>query len=354
MPSVIRLDLHHFRNLTFSFSPVAGFNFLVGANGSGKTSVLESLYLLSRGRSFRTPRHQNLIRQGQDQAVVIACCQTNSQQSEIKGILPRLGDKIFHINHNKAKTSLQLMLFLPIVFIDPHNINLVLAEPQSRRAFIDGLLFHMEQQYFACHKEYLHCLRQRNRLLQLSSRQPMRDWNEALAQRAEAMEERRQLLMTELLKEVEKILIDFDITELRKVEFVYWKGWEGTLREVLERELDGDQEKGWTSSGCHRADIRMVLRQMPAAHRLSLGQQRMVALAFFCAAHRLLMAKMSLDIPFMLDDIVGSLDHYNLARLMGYLAKQPSQTFITATNEAMFSDWAGKNAQMFHMEHLQN
>jgi len=349
---VTRLDLRHFRNLTFSFSPADGFNFLVGANGSGKTGVLESLYLLSRGRSFRTSQYQNLIEQGRDQAMVQAHCQTHAQAGEIKATLSRLGGKVFHINLNKAQTSLQMMHFLPLVFIDPHNVNIVLAEPQSRRAFIDGLLFHVEQQYFFCYKEYLRCLRQRNRMLQLASHSLLADWNEALAQRAEEMEKQRQSLMTNLLNEVEEILLGFDIAELREIEFSYWKGWQGTLREVLERDLASDQERGWTSSGCHRADIKIILRRMPAARRLSLGQQRMVALAFFCAAHRLLMTRLRTTILFMLDDIVASLDHKNLARLMSYLAKQPSQVFVTATDKAIFGNWTKENAQVFHMERL--
>lgn len=351
MPIVNRLDLHHFRNLTTSFLPADGLNVLVGPNGSGKTSVLEGLYLLSRGRSFRTSHHQHLIEQGHNQAIAQANYQTDAQTNEVKALLPRAGKKIFQINQKKTESSLQLMRLLPVFFLDPHNINVVAAEPRQRRGFIDGLLFHMEQQYISCYKEYLRCLQQRNRLLRFESRPLLADWNEALAQRAEVVEARRRPLVTQLIDEVKAALADFRVPRLREIELIYWKGWEGDFPQALERSISRDQANGWTAYGCHRADIRIILGRIPAAQRLSLGQQKMVALAFFCAAHRLLMTRMETRIPFMLDDIVASLDYSSAAKVMDYLDGQLTQAFVTLADEAALGYWTQRGARVFHMEH---
>ena len=352
MPQLSRLHLHDFRNLSLSLTFSGGLNVLYGANGSGKTSLLEGIYFLSRGRSFRTARLESMVRRGRQRAEVRAVYIATGEQ-ELRIRLFADGKKELQFNGKPVSAPKSLGRIFPLVFTDPHNINLVAAAPLSRRLFLEGLLFYVEQNYGSRARDYRLCLRQRRMLLRQKphSYDQCRDWDAALARQAEEVEALRAPLIAELLRHTQDILRQCAF--VHTVQLRYLKGWEGDIAQALRQSFTEDVRRGWTTRGCHRADILIRIQDENPLNFLSLGQQKMLSLAFFLAVQRQLRDHLKTPVLFLLDDILPFLDERNGTRLLRYLAENEIQTLMTDMEATRVRSWANcPPLAMFHVEHL--
>ncbi|WP_235869573.1 DNA replication/repair protein RecF [Veronia nyctiphanis] len=161
-----RLTIHDLRNIeACDFSLSSGFNFLIGANGSGKTSVLEAIYYLGHGRSFRSQLTGRVIRHQQDSLTV------HGRVSQSGALLPvglrkhRDGTTDVKIGEEKGQKLFQLAEILPMQLITPEGFELLTGGPKCRRPFIDWGVFHVEQTFYACWSRVKRLTKQRNALL---------------------------------------------------------------------------------------------------------------------------------------------------------------------------------------------
>src|ERR1700678_3656652 len=145
------------------------FTLISGANASGKTSLLEAIYILGRGRSFRTRRLEHLIRRGSERFVVFGEVDAFGRRLSLgvegsaDGVRARLGGA-------KARSLAELAPLLPVQIIDPEIHRLIEEGPSRRRRFLDWGVFHVEPRFVDDWQRYQQALKQRNAALK--SRQP--------------------------------------------------------------------------------------------------------------------------------------------------------------------------------------
>lgn len=334
-PHVLLTSLHieNFRNLqSVTLEPAPGLNWLFGENGAGKTSVLEAIHVLARGRSFRASSTSPLIRDGAKVLRVVARTANPEGQA---GVERSASEWIGRINRQPCSKMSEFARRLPLVLVDPENHELVEGGPAIRRSFLDWGLFHVEQSYLSDWKRYSRLLRQRNAALRTRAAPTLLEALERpMAEAAAAVEALRRDYVSALQKSLAALQgeLEFHVGEIDLGYRPSASGAEEYLekwRENRERDLD----QGFTRDGPHRGEMVVRSGDRMAAPRLSRGQMKLVALMLKLA--QMDMARSADCEPvLLLDDPVSELDAYHLERLLDWLRQQPNQCWITAVERA--------------------
>ena len=164
--SLSRLLIKDFRNIEdadLALSP--GFNFLVGANGSGKTSVLEAIYTLGHGRAFRSLQIGRVIRHEQESFVLHGRLQGQEREISIGLTKDKQGDSKVRIDGTDGHKVAELAHLMPMQLITPEGFTLLNGGPKYRRAFLDWGCFHNEAGFFTAWSNLKRLLKQRNAAL---------------------------------------------------------------------------------------------------------------------------------------------------------------------------------------------
>lgn len=341
MPALSALRLRQFRRFaSLNFVPGPAVNLLLGANGSGKTSVLEALYYVCRGRSFRAAKAVEIIRQGEASALAEASWRAPHGAFTVRGVLKANGERRLSLQGKRVRNRTELLTRLPLVFLATHNLDIIGCPPARRRAFLNGLLLHVVPEVASLLRDYDRCLSERNRRLAQHPKHYtlMEPWDRTLAALGERLEEHRGRFVDILIQGVAELLAAWGGLE---IDITYARGWPAgvSLTQILATVFPQDLRHGFSTQGCHRADLHLRCHAHKAAHRLSSGQSNMVSLAFFCAAHRLLVAALRTEIPLVLDDVIQRFDRANLLCISDFIRRHATQTLITATDYPMH--WPG-------------
>ena len=351
-----RLDITDFRNLAATkIEPlVAGFNLLYGLNGSGKTSLLEAIYYLSLGRSFRSGTIGRIIRNSADKMLIFAHKQTSIDQVVAVGVeRPQFGSLKIRIANKDAQSIAEIANLLPVQLMNSSCYNLLDGGPVYRRKYLDWGNFYLHPHFFRVWQEYSLALKQRNAALRNGlPRKELIIWNESLASKAILLDQMRSdfiALLFPLLKETLAELI-----HLPDLELSYLRGWEDgrNYEEVLESAFDKDRYLGYTQNGPHRADFKMKLSGVDAKDILSRGQQKLFVCAMILAQGALLSRCTNKTPIYLIDDLPAELDMLSRANLIALLARQEAQIFVTAVErEALQEILSRLPLKMFHVEH---
>ena len=147
--ALTRLLIKDFRNIEAAdLAPAPGFNFLVGANGSGKTSVLEAVYTLGHGRAFRSLQAGRVIRHDQPEFVLHGRIEGSGRELSVGLSKSRQGDSKVRIDGSDGHKVAELAQLLPMQLITPEGFTLLNGGPKYRRAFLDWGCFHNEPGFF--------------------------------------------------------------------------------------------------------------------------------------------------------------------------------------------------------------
>ncbi|NNF66292.1 MAG: DNA replication/repair protein RecF [Gammaproteobacteria bacterium] len=344
--SLKKLQVSDFRclqNVELEASP--GINLIVGENASGKTSLLEAIFVLGRGRSFRTAQRQRLIRDGAEEFLVVGEIAGGPVSRRI-GIRASRGQQEIHIDGRKAKSIAELGDCLPVDAIDPEIHKLVEEGPERRRRFLDWGTFHVDQSFLTAWQRYRTALRQRNALLAQNSLSALAPWDEELIQSGEALTGLRRRFLQALREPVAELgqqLLDSDI----KISFRSgWSQKEG-LAAALAANLERDAALGRTLAGPHRAELIIELDSARARSRVSRGQQKLLAACLILAQLKVLAAQGRPRALLLLDDPGAELDRRRVGNLLDALADLDVQLFLTALDQKSLPDIADR---VFHME----
>lgn len=188
---ITRLNIERVRNLkTVALSELQPFNVFYGANGSGKTSILEAIHLLATGRSFRTHIPKHYILHDAQNAVVFA-----QSSSEKIGMQKHInGEQVMKVNGDHIATQGQLAKLLPLQHIDPQSTDIIDQGARPRRQLLDWLMFHVEPEFYHAWQYYSRALKQRNSLLKSQrylSLESLEPWNKMLGEYGEILHSQR-------------------------------------------------------------------------------------------------------------------------------------------------------------------
>jgi DNA replication and repair protein RecF len=321
-------------------------NYLYGRNGAGKTSFLEALYLLSRGRSFRTRQTRRLVQRGSAGLVVYG------EVDREGGALTRIGVRVDHAGlgvsiDREAAGLAELAAVLRADVIDPSVHRLVEGGPSERRRFLDWGVFHVEHNFLDAWRRYRRVLGQRNAALKAGGRgEALRVWDAAFLEEAAAVDSARARYAATLgtsVEAVSRLLLGAPL------QLEYYAGWRqgAELAEALAASLPRDLQLGVTQVGPHRADLRLSLDLEPLADRASRGQQKLAAAAMVIAQVRALATQGQLGL-LLVDDPAAELDGESLSRLLGAVLETPAQKVFTGLTERQLPPVAG--FPLFHVD----
>jgi DNA replication and repair protein RecF len=304
------------------------FTLISGPNASGKTSLLEALYSLGRGRSFRTRRLEHLIRHGAEKFVVFGEVDTATRRVPMGVEGSRNGIRA-QVDGDRPSSLAELALFLPVQIVDPEVHHLIDEGPSRRRRFLDWGVFHVEQSFVGHWQRYQQALRQRNAALK--ARQPravVSVWDSELVRSGESLGAARARYASLLSPSAEAIGRNLLGMELS---LSYRHGWlKGqSMAEALEQSWSHDLEMGATQVGPHRAELGIRLEGAPVRDRISRGQQKLLAAALLIAQLKLFPEGSPVQPTLLLDDPAAELDDERLANLIREVSSQAMQLIVT-------------------------
>lgn len=351
---ISRLEITDFRNLiSIKLEPLLrGFNLLYGNNGSGKTSLLEAIYYLSLGRSFRSSITSRIICDTADKFSLFAHVWAPGSRSIPVGIERHQNSDIkIRISGEDVRSNAELANLTPVQLINSNCFNLLDA-PGFRRKYLDWGAFYTSQDFIRLWRQFERALKQRNAALrgQLPKRE-LDIWTQELIENAAQLDQIRREYVQKLLP----LLIETvgELLTIKNLEINYYPGWkEGeNYQTVLNDALDRDRQLGYTQHGPHRADFKIVVNQTPAKDILSRGQQKLFVCAMLLAQGSLLQSYTNKKPIYLVDDLPSELDITSRTNLMSLLSKQDTQVFVTAVERETLDSLAPSLTKMFHVEH---
>ena len=330
-----RLHLKNFRlfqDKTFKFSD--GINLILGENGSGKTTVLESLNILLTGNSFKAKDTNECIRFDKEFYKVSA-----------KGII-KGKDFSFVVenNHNKRLFSKRMLgelsvkkgesYFLQVVLAK--NLKMIDGEPEIRREFFNDLMFHVKPEVKKLHNAYQKALKQRNRSLKKRLSSPeVSLWSTKLSALGLELSLEQynffKIFKEHTLESMGQNVSNGSFNYLNKLSLTFSKGWERSkkLEESLFESLERDMALGYTSKGPHRMDYTFTVENKKASSNLSRGQLKILILLVFLSSMKLLKDLIDTEILLMIDDLGSELDLSNLTAIVMKILKSENQIILT-------------------------
>jgi DNA replication and repair protein RecF len=335
---------------SINLKPGAKLNLITGSNGAGKTTILESIYLLARSRSFRTKHTKNLISTDKQEFIINAKLIQQDGSKKNLGIKKTPNRLDIHLNEIKIEKLSDLARSMPIGIITPNIHKLLDGGPIYRRRLIDWGLFHVEHSYAELFAKYKKVLHQRNSALKQKNID-YKIWDVQLARYGEELTDFR----SDYLNRLYKIFISYTkkFNDLDNIQFNYKKGWSETetLRQTLKNKISKDEKRGFTQSGPHRSDMEILIGRVLATEFLSRGQQKTVAIL-------LILSQMSLqnelvdENPILLfDEIAAELDGKRLKKILEIVDSLNCQAFLTSLNTIDNIDLHEFKIERFHVEH---
>ncbi len=343
------IELLHFRNIEKAeaeFSPKT--NALVGKNGQGKTNLVEAVYLLACGKSFRTPKYRDMIRYGEERGQITLQASGEGLPFQLKMVLDaKEGKAIFKNGVKLQKLSDFLGLFRVVLFC-PEHLSLIKDGPGKRRSFIDGAICQLRPYYASFLNECNKIEAQRAALLKTAQKKSVPEemfsvWNERLASvsvkiaciRADYI----RLLKEKAPRHYDAISGGKECLSMKYESDVYREGMTREEMEkayllLLQNSLSGDIRYGFTQKGIHRDDLEILLDHRAARSFASQGQQRSVVLALKLAEGEISEEMTGNSPVYLLDDVLSELDeerrNYITSGLVG------KQVILTGTDKENF------------------
>ncbi len=321
--------------------------YIFGPNGAGKTSLLEGIFVLGRGRSFRTRQMRRLVQHGANGFAVFGEVQLEGSIRRL-GVAYAAGRMEKKLDGQPADGMAQLAALLPVHSIDPSMHALVEGGPSERRRFLDWGVFHVEPAYLESWKRYRRALSQRNAALKRgASTLELRPWSAALAEAGTAVHASRTAYLAQLSDHVATVgarLLDRPLT------LDYRRGWPSELAfaDALAASELRDRQTGSTEVGPHRAEVVLRLAERRVQDEASRGQQKLTAAALILSQVAVESAGRPRRSVLVVDDPAAELDRDSLRRLLAAMADLPAQVVFTALSPTHLQPQSAD--PVFHVE----
>ena len=357
--SIKQISISNFRcfnNIDLEFSELN--NFIYGANGSGKTSVLEALYFCSTGRSFKSS-NKNLCIQNNKGAFKIQVDTFENNKICISKQTKK--SMTLEIDETKA-TSIELFRTIPSTLLDNKTFSMFADTPKYRRKIFDRCLIASDQNYSKEFFSFHRALKQRNAALKFKRLTNIDMWSEVFINSGTLISEKRNKFFEETKQtffKLAKNLNDIRILEIiNSLEIFFHKGWvsEHSLKESLELNRDSDQRRTSTTSGPHKADIKFLIKKSDIKYILSRGEQKFMSILWCLSMHKTLSDFHGVKPFLIIDDIHSELDEDFYNELINVLPNTGNQLFFSDIKNPFNSKIKNqlKELKKFHVEQFTN
>jgi DNA replication and repair protein RecF len=342
MPGVKKMSVNNVRShsaSTFTFSPTV--NAVVGPNGSGKTSVLEAIYVLLRGSSFRGSVTEILQYGANTMRLKLTIDDTNlSTRSLAYQHTEQASLKKWDIN-GKKYAKLPIANRLPVVLFEPDLARLVTGSPDRRRQYLDNIAGQLDMEVAQAQSKFERALRQRNQLLKLrhpNIKPELFVWDTQLARLSETIVQARLSVIISLQKDIsmyykqlggsDEVVLSYQSSVSNEP-----KQYASRLLQFLEASLQRDLAVGHTSFGPHRDDLEILLADQLANERASRGEVRSIVIACKLLEAEILAKyyqSRNQKPLLLLDDVLSELDLVHQDRVLGGF--KDYQVILTTTD----------------------
>jgi DNA replication and repair protein RecF len=345
--------IHQFRNIkSLTIEPEPGINVFYGQNGSGKTSILEAIYFLAFGRSFRTHLLPRIVQHECDSFSVFALLNKKSPDEIRLGVERSIsGEKKLRLNGELIHSLASVAKAMPLLLLTTESHRYFHDGPKGRRQWLDWGVFHVEHRFYETWQLFSKSLKQRNAALKRGlSNSEVTVWDHEIAHCAALLDQYRQNYIDSLRPLFTEIAATFNLPSLR---LKYVRGWskDKDLRELLLADLSKDRLLGYTKQGPHRADLLVYADQFPVGDFLSQGQQKSAAYALHLSQGMLLKTKLTRSPIYLIDDLPSELDPQKRKLIATVLADLKSQIFITGITREELADLVQLDqVKLFHVE----
>ena len=317
--------LHNFRSYkkeNFEFSPEV--TLIIGKNTAGKSNLIEAIYFISHGKSFRTDKDTEAIRNGVNVAKIASETESDTLEVVLSTIPGKFGKKL--LINGVSKRKIDFIGNLPSVLFSPQDLDLITGSPGLRRNFLDEVLEQTDRDYRFASINYSKALRQRNSLLEKVKNTGFKNfsefsyWDNLLISNGNILTNKRREFIN-FVNDQEKKLFDFKM--------IYD---ESTISvERLAQYKEAEEASGLTLVGPHRDDFRVEIKEGTVKNYGSRGQQRLSVLQLKLLQLDFLEKNLGARTTLLLDDIFSELDEGHILHVLSLVQSQ--QTIITTTHE---------------------
>ncbi|MDD3657050.1 MAG: DNA replication/repair protein RecF [Atribacterota bacterium] len=373
--NVNKIKLINFRNfLDTSINFHTSLNILIGNNAQGKTNVIESIYTLLRGGSYRTKDDYNLINWKEKQSFLLGEANKDRKQFQINILLQNIDSlnflakktkKIIKVNKKYQQKSWLRARFNPVIFA-PEDLQIIKSSPAIRRKFLDEVIITLNPVYEQHLKDYNRILFQRNILLKTEKRkdnlnQHLSIWDQKILELGSLIiwyRIKTLQLINQKVKTIHQLITKNKETLKLKynsnILTTYTEDRE-EIQKVFDQKLYSAKEKDCrlkiTTVGPHRDDYFIMNDLIDLGIYGSQGQQRTAVLALKITQLEIIREKDQEYPPLLLDDVLSELDSERRLFLIQLIKDRPLQTFITSIDLHDLTEYnVIKNAKVLHVK----
>ena len=351
---ISNIEVSQFRNYSrckADFS--ADLNWIYGANGQGKTNLVEAVHYLCNLESFRTKKPAQLLQENKSEAVIQAQLERQKVQHQVRIKVSKKGRQVVLDHSPSHRVSEYILSFMALSFT-PEDVNLFRNVPQERRKFFNRIMTFVDPIYFKNLQDYTKIISQKNSLLRQGLTDQIPLWNEMLAGSAIKIMQQRSNFVEQINLHLHELFMELS-GRSEKLTLVYKTSLNSTNMDEkncllqLEKSLPRDLQYGFAVLGPHRDEYHLLIDKKKDKDYFSQGEFRITNLSLKMTINRLLCDRYKFYPVLIFDDLFSELDEEVIQQVLQFFIKLKNQIFITSTSEPS-SSLPGK---YFHIENGQ-
>ena len=331
-----KIKLNNFRNYEIQEIELGkNINIFYGENAQGKTNIIESIFLSSIGKSFRTNKDSELIKFGKNETLLEFDFQNSKRDGNIKIIISN--KKNIFLNKIKLKKLSQLLGNVHTVIFTPDDINILKQGPQMRRKFLDIMISQLKPNYMHTYTLYYKALEERNNYLKKVKTEHADEslielWDEQLINYGKIISDYRNEFIEKIKNKIKEI--HFNITENKeeiKINYITDCLEKENFKNLLKKRRKLDIIKGYTTRGIHRDDFEIYINNIQVNTYGSQGQHRTAILSLKMAELQVIQDEIGEEPILLLDDFMSELDEKRRLNFLNNIKN--NQVIITCTEK---------------------
>ncbi len=343
------IRLYNFRNLEDRVLPVSAPEvFLVGENGQGKTNLLEAVYCLSFGSSFRTKKDESLIRHDGEETAVEGFSDSSSSVT----VRISKGQKELKLDGKTVRDRAEMVGRYPCIVFSHEDIGYITGNPERQRTFFNQTIVLQDPLFLDTIRRYSKVLKQRNAAVKARSSELIEIYDEELAASGLVFTERRRRLVADFNEDFGRLFREISGLDV-PISIRYVPSWKADCQEKALEELRAQKDRDFffstTTSGPHRDRFRFMFGTKDFAHSASTGQIRLASL-ILKTAQAVGFSAFSGRLPILLlDDVLLEMDPERRRRFIEHLPEY-DQTYFTFLPDEPFSSYRKRDTLVYKVK----